>query len=646
MHHPTLIRLRPLLACAAVLAASALSSPTLAEGTALKASLMDAKSLKLDGVLKEWSGLQSLPYAVKGKGGKPDIEAKASLAYDSTNLYVAADVTDDALRGGGDHLEVVIGFPGGTTQEVLLYPGEPGKSAGTAKTKDGSPVSGAKVIEAPRAGGWTLEASVPWSTFPQARLIRIGLRGAVFVHDADSGQTVRNIVGSAPSSAYVSLPSIATETEQALADGLLRDKGIKGAPRHNMTADVAGDAMKERVLVFDRYLVVLGPNFRKGTEYYWSDLGVDPSQGGLPSIEVRDLTGDSQAEIILRKRFGNATRFREMIQVLSFGNADVPLVIFQHEIGLTTEAGSVANEVSFVPDGAKVAIKITPGTAKGFNAGNYHETTESTFDPLLLPWGTIAGQTYKYGSATFGKVTEERQAATAAPPATPSSPAPPPRGEAVTPRAPPAMSPSELLEKVYEAYKKDRNVSGRPKFDLGSDVTGDKQLERVLVHDRDLVIFGKGFKGGAGYSFLNLPMFAAGSDIIDLTARDVTGDGKAEILLKGLIHVSVPKEAGTGIIDREVLLIFQVVSDSMRRVFAVELARSMGKKRVQGSIQFPTSSKGPEIEISSGKATEWTEQTYPFKQEGNGPGGFEPLILPWSGWKPVRYHWSGSLFSR
>jgi hypothetical protein len=644
MQHPSSNRLRPLLTCAAVLAASALTSPASGEGTALKANLVEAKSLKLDGVLKEWSGLQSLSYAVKGKGGKPDIEAKASVAYDNNTLYIAADVTDDALRGGGDHLEVVIGFPGGVMQEVLLYPGEPGKSAGNAKTKDGSPVSGAKVIEAPRSGGWSLEASVPWSAFPQARLVRVGLRGAIFAHDADSGQTIRNVVGTAPSAAYASLPSLATETEQALADGLLRDKGVKGGPRHNMIADVAGDAMKERILVFDRYLVVLGPTFRKGTEYYFSDLGVDPSQGMLPSIEVRDLTGDGQAEIILRKRFGNSTRFREMVQILCFGNADVPVVIFQHELGLTSEAGSVANELTFIPDGVRTAIKITPGTAKGFNAGNYHEATESTFDPLLLPWGTIAAQTYKYGSATFTKVTEDRQAPTAAPPA--SATPPPPRAEAVLPKAPPAMSPNELLEKVYEAYKKDRNVSGRPKFDIGSDVVGDKQAERVLVHDRDIVIFGKGFKGGSGYSFLNLPMFAAGSDIIDLTARDLTGDGKAEIILKGLLHVSVPKEAGTGTIDREVMLIFQVANDAMKRIFAVETARSMGKKRVQGSIQFPSGSKGQDIEISSGKAIEWTEQTYPFKQEGNGPGGFEPLILPWSGWKPVRYRWSGTAFSR
>ena len=38
--------------------------------------------------------------------------------------------------------------------------------------------------------------------------------------------------------------------------------------------------MKERVLVFERYLVVLGSSFRKGSEYYYSRfLGVDAASG-------------------------------------------------------------------------------------------------------------------------------------------------------------------------------------------------------------------------------------------------------------------------------------------------------------------------------------------------------------------------------
>src|SRR5688572_19795234 len=110
---------RLLLPAAATLAAASLASSApaapAAEGTPLHADLVESKSIKVDGVPKEWSGLQPLSTTRKGKAGKPDIEARAALTYDSTNLYVAADVTDNTLKGGGDHIELVIGFPGGAT---------------------------------------------------------------------------------------------------------------------------------------------------------------------------------------------------------------------------------------------------------------------------------------------------------------------------------------------------------------------------------------------------------------------------------------------------------------------------------------------------------------------------------------------------
>ncbi|MEO5730519.1 MAG: hypothetical protein ABI134_10460, partial [Byssovorax sp.] len=435
MRRPALLRL----SCAAALTFALLPHTASAEGTSLRANLIEAKSIKIDGVPKEWTALSAVGYAVKGRAGKPDLEARAAIAYDTNNVYIAADVTDDVLRAGGDHIQIVLGFPGGTVDEVDLYPGDPGKTPGSAKRKDGTTIAGARVVEAPHGGGWSLEASLPWSAFPQAKLVRVGLRGAIFAHDADSSAAVEAVVGTAPSSAYASLPSINTEPEQSLFDGLIREKSLRGAPRYNLLADVAGDVMKERVLVFDRWLVVLGSSFRKGSEYYYGDLGVAGDQ--IPSCEVRDLTGDGQSEIILRKRFVSGTRTREMVQVMSFGSGDVPLPIFQHELSVTTDAGSVSDDLTFSGDGAKTLIKITPGKSTSFNAGNYREPSETAYDPVLLPWGAIASQTYKFNGKEFSKAAEEKQAPTAAPVAAAAV-------EATLPKAPPPPSAGELLEKV------------------------------------------------------------------------------------------------------------------------------------------------------------------------------------------------------
>jgi hypothetical protein len=616
------------------------SSSALAEGTAIRADLAPPNTIKLDGVIKEWNQLVHLDRNLKGSPSKTDLDARAAIAYDANHVYVGVEVTDDDLRAGGDHVQLVIGFPGGITHEVLLYPGDPGKTPGAAKAKGGGTIAGARVVEAPQQGGWSLEASIPWSAFPEARTVRIGMRGAIFVHDADGGTSVKNIVGTASSTAYGSLPPLSMEPEQALGDGLLRDKGLTGAPKCNLVADVVGtDGMKERVLVFEHYLAVLGPTYRGGSEYYFTDV-----EGSVLSCETRDVTGDGLADIVLKKRYGTGSRTRDVLQIISYANGgEVPQPVFQHEIGVASEAGSVTNDVVISPEGRGASIRITPGRANGASASNWREPTETSWDPVLLPWGTVASQSYKFSGGKFEKASEDKQAGVAAPPARHASGGGSSGGgDAGLPKAPPPPSAAELQAQVYDAYKKDRGVSGSPRFDLAVDVSGDGKAERVLVHDRDIVIFGKGFKGGTGYTYLTLSQFAAGSDILEVTARDVTGDGKAEILVRGVQHAPAPASAGGSSMDREVVLVFTVAGEQLRRIFAAETARAVGHKRVSGSIAF----RSGEIQLGPGRATEWTEKTYPFGPESSAVGGYEPLILPWGGGQPARYRWTGQGFSR
>lgn len=624
------------LACAA--GALFTVQPATAAGTSIKATLVEASSIKLDGIPKEWPALMTLDHKVKGAPTKADLQAQAAISYDSSNIFIAADITDDALRGGGDRISVVIGFPGGAVHEVELFPGEPGKSAAAAKTKDGKTITGAKVIEAPRSGGWTLEASIPWSAFPPASTTRVGLRGAIFAHDADASTTIEASVGTAPSAAYDSLPPISIESEQALGESL-KAKKLTNVPRYNLIADVAGDALKERVIVFDKVLVVLGPTFRKGAEFFWTDLGVDASAGMLPSCETRDLTGDGQAEIILRKRLGKPKNYREYLQVLQFGKSDAPSMIFQSEVAVVTEKGSVENEVRFEADGSKMAITIKPGTAKNFDAGNYAESRETSMDPALLPWETIASRTYKWNGKGFVKSGEEKQAGTSAPPVvavTTTGIAP-----QVAQRQTAAPGTNEILDRIYSQYKRDRSVTGKPRFNLTADVTGDSGTESIVVHDRDLVVFGNGWKSGAGFTYMNLGQFAKGSDIKEVSTTDLTGDGKAEILVRGTITGANSTE---GPLSRDVLFVYQLDGEVLKRVFSVETARNMGKKRVEGTVKFVSAGRAMDIEVSSGKATEWNAGNYPFMQDTSPVGGVEPLILPWSNLPPVRYRWKAGNF--
>lgn len=592
------------------------------------------KAPNLDGVPGEWQReLGKLSSTLKGSPSATDLSAKGAIAYDDKTIYVGVDVTDDALAGGsGDHVDLVIAV-GNSVQTVSIFPGQPGKSAGKAMSK-GQTITGAKVVEAPRKGGWTLEASIPWSAFDNASTTRVGLKGGLFVHDVDSGASADAIVGTSSGTEASSLGQLLTTPEQALTDGLIKDKKL-GAPSFTGLANVVGDSLKERVLVFGNFLVVLGPTYRGGKEYYFSDMAVSGYSMSPQSFELRDLDGDGREDIVFKKRFtksGSKTT-RDVLHVYSFAAADVPELVFRKEVAVQSAKGSVTNEVTFGSDGGKPTITFKPGSVKGFDEKSYDEPTEASFDPVILPWGTIESQTYKVSKGkAFGKTEKTRPK-----PASATDTTKPVTGPAPAPAAP---APAKVdTNKVYAQFKKDRNVQGAAKFDLSGDVSDDAQIERVVVHDKDIAVFGPGFKDGAAYVFTSLS-FASAADIKSVTLKDATGDKKADVVVRGILKSKGPNKED---VEREVELVFRVTPEGLKRVFAAEVGRSIGSKKIIGSISYEA---GGKVTLAPGKAVGFTKETYPFAQDTSAVGGFEPLLLPWGDPKPLKYKWSGTSFSK
>jgi hypothetical protein len=638
------MRLRRIVSGLAVL--SACSVAAAAGAGPLRIDKID-KAPVLDGVPGEWARELGKLGAVKGTPSAGDLSGKAAVSYDEKDLYVAVDVTDDVFKGGsgGDRVELVV-VVGSTATTITLVPGVPGKSAGKATSK-GEDVKNAKVVEAPRKNGWTLEAKIPWASIEGASSLRVGLRGGLFVHDVDGGGSVEAVVGTHTSQDASGLPALVTTPEQSLKDGLIKDKKLSEKPDFQATANVVGDGMKERVLIHDKFLVVLGPTFRKGKEYYFADMGVAGYAIKILGFETRDADGDGRDDLVLRKRFtktGSKTS-RDVLHVLTFGTADTPELVFQHEIGITNPKGSIANEVSFATESEKPAgaakattrttIVIRPGTAKGLDAESYDEPTESSFDPVLLPWGTIESQTYKWKGKGYAKASEKtRPKPAATEPAKPAAPTPPPKPAAAP--APPDTS------KVYAQYKKDRGVQSAARFDLSGDVAGDAKIERVVVHDKEIAVFGPGYKGGTGYAFSQLS-FASGSDIKSVSLRDVTGDKKSDVVVRGVLKSKGPKKED---VEREVELVFQVTAEGLRRTFAAEVGRAIGQSKIVGQISYEQHKGAASVVLAPGKAIGFTKDTYPFNQDSGPVGGIEPLLLPWGDVRSVRYRWSGSSFDK
>lgn len=636
------MRAKPLIAVTCALFAAA--SPALAGGTEIPLYLAKPGEISINGVIKEW-GNPFTALATTVQGSPAGCKMETALAYDDQWIYVAGEVSDKqfvrtpAFGPNEDHAVLVLTFPDDAGQyrtlyELELYAGVPGKSAGQVKARGLGVVATAQIVEMKTSDGYDFEVKLPWNLFPPAARVRTGIRGAMLYHNATGG-SISGVIGTVDrTSPAASLPWMPTAPEQSLKVGLLHNQGISSPPVFDIKADVFGDPMKENVLVYDHFLVILGPKYRGGTEYYYSDLSVDVSAGNLPLFDVKDLTGDGKAEIVLRKRMNVGGGWRELFAVLGIDKSGNPQSIFEHETGISSSIGTIQNDVRISGN----AVTVSLGTATGYNSGNYREPTDTDRHPLLLPWGAIKSTTFTWNGKEFKQSAQEKKEPGDGASAPSGPPAPP------APRPPTA---DEMLTQVLELYKSERKIGAgvAPRFDFVTNVDGDDTNERVLVHDRDIVVFGKSFKEGRGYVYVTLSAFAQASDIIDMTARDLTGDGHADIIVRGVQKTKAPEELGEGDLTREVIFLYTVSEQGISRVFAVESALSMGDRRMQGIITFLAGRPGLDIEVRPGRSVGWDRSTWPYKQDTEAVSGLEPLLLPWTT-QPVRYRFVGDRYSR
>ncbi len=631
-----------------VLATLLLSTAARAEGLAVPIDLVAPGAIKVNGVLTDWpASMTPLRSKVSGNpGAGKDLEVRAGLSADDEALYLGADITDDKLvRTGGygageDHLTLVVAFPAEgaagsfTTLELDVFQGDPGNVAGAVMLR-GSRVAGASVVEAPKAdkSGLTVEAKIPWSALPPAARVRVGLRGAIRYLDSDG--SVKGVVGTSAETQAARMPRLPTDAERGIEESFAKDKGLTGAPQIEFIADVSGDEQRERVMLWDQYVLVAGPHFRDGKQFYFGDLGVE--RGQIPQFEVRDVAGTGKAQIVVRKRRGQGSSWREFFEIQAM-NGDGFSPIFAHEVGVSTDAGMIRNNVKL--DAKQVEISL--GEASGLSAANLSLTSESGVEPLLLPWGTVRSRTFRYDGSRFTKSSEAARPAGESgtsgrqAPTQPDVPAPPP------PRPPTA---DEMQERVLDLYRKDRKVGAkdRPRFDLATDVAEDRQNERILVFGRDLVVFGKGFLGGQGYTALSVG-FADARDVADVTTRDLNGDGKAEIIVRGVQRLDAPKELGKGQLERELLIVYSVQNGKLARVLAIETGIVLGEKSVRSTLAFLPATRGLDLQLGPGHIVGWDQKSFPVRQETAPINGIEPLILPWS--SSVRLRWSGAGYAR
>lgn len=619
-------------------------SPAFSAGRTISAEPVDDVKIRIDGDLREWPNkMTELGDTLEGKGGS---RVAATVAYDENSLYVVLKAFDKNIArtsGAGDkedHATLYLYFPKGNTYALDVYPGQPGKIAGVVKLK-GSAVPQSKVVEGPmdKGNGLNVEAQIPWSAFPEAARTRVGLRATITYTDADSPGSVKAVVGTSTQRNGKAMPALLLANEQGLEQDIIRAKGLPANPSREAYGNVSGDSMVERVAVWGGNLVIIGPHFRSGKEYYFADLGVSDASM-VDRLELIDFDGDGHDEVVVQKKVGSTDKYREVLTVIKVGKDDSPFLAFAHEVGIKTADGEVMNKVKL----SKSGIEISQGESEGFDPGTFSEVQPGDMGATILPWESVGSHTFAWKGKRFESTgdtafTPKQTAAT-------GGKKPKKAAKSDEPPAPPAPRPptaDEMLDRVYALYKKDRGASGKPSYDFVTDVAGDRGPERVLIHGKDIVVFGKGFREGLSYAFIAVGV-ADPKDILDATARDLTGDGKAEIIVRAVLHAKASKALGGDTVDRHALMIYGVQGDGLVRIFGAETGRSLGKDQIIGAVSFTPAKRGIDIELRPSRAVGWTDKTYPFPPDTTTAGGLEPLLLPWSGGSR-KYHYDGKTFA-
>jgi hypothetical protein len=620
-------------------ASSALGPPLMAR------QLPTGEQVKLDGRLTEWPALS--PARVELRGKTP-ASMEVAVQYDNDNIYVAAVVGDAAVERTRelslreDHVSFVLAFPNGRSfvaYHLAMFAGKSGVAAGAVKLVRGNAataVAGSKLVEAETSGKTVFEAKIPWTTFAEAATWRLGLRANVSYHDA-SGTGAVVSTGNGDAEHVRELAQLFTEPEIAVADGLLTPQSLTQlAPSFDLFANVAGDATKERISVYGGYLTVCGPKYRGGHQYFYREY-----PGEIVGVETKSVAAADREDLLVRRRIDVAGTKRELIELLSFVSDD-PATLFTHEVAVIGTNQRISNSLRV----GRGTIDIGIEAAQGWDQASYREGPLTDLPNVLLPWGAIKSQHYVLQGDKFAL--KEEVAQTPAPAANaaraPTVVVPDTARVAVAAAKPLPPSTRDAGAALLTAYRRERSLdpSAPPRLDFSAQLSEDPRPERIVLFGRELLIFGPGFRGGQRYETLNLSQFSSDADLDSVSARDLTGDGHAELVVRGTLRTN----SAAGVVMSQVTLVYEVPPTGARRVFAIETARQLGERRVQTQLDFTPSKSGSgtDIEVRRGSAKGFTQADYPWSNARQDASSPEPVLVPWAPIASVRYTWNGSTF--
>ncbi len=352
----------------------------------------------LDGAVSEWPELDEVTQAEMGSSGAT---LSAGIAVDDANLYVAGEI-HDPTPAPTDAAELELQVPPTERNPQLSFrlhlDGKRGRLERHTDDK-AYPVAGARVAVQllDGNGGATFEVAIPWSQLGEGRTVRAGLHAALRYHDGASGQPVA-VLSTIPPGASKSheLPPLLIDVEASLEGSFLAPRNLVHAtPDQDLIVDIAGDGLRERVLLYGPLLVALGPHYRDGKAFDWLDLGAR-----VVHLDVRDATGDGKEDLLILRQVTTSDGItREAFEILSFAGG-TPVSVFAHEVRIARDGEHGRKEVVDFVHAAKGTVDVGPEKATGWDAATFDVAPAASMDPILLPWAGTS-ETYRFDGKKF-----------------------------------------------------------------------------------------------------------------------------------------------------------------------------------------------------------------------------------------------------
>jgi hypothetical protein len=166
-------------------------------------------------------------------------------------------------------------------------------------------------------------------------------------------------------------------------------------------------------------------------------------------------------------------------------------------------------------------------------------------------------------------------------------------------------------------------------YQVGNFITGRSQEQLVIAGNQIALIGEDVAKGGAFYA-IPAPWAKTQSALLRFRTVDLDANGNLDI-------VYVARQSGSQGLTRDILVIIRFLdSNKFDIYFMQEISKSWQGKVLKNKYRFLKRGKKTDLEISVGKNSGWTQQSY-----RNSHGGrLEGILTPWGTAKKKRYQFA------